>query len=101
MENALNISYLQHPIGWFLEPITRTTMEPAPARYRGRNVNDAMVTVPAGAKVTVKILSSSSKYCKLVGSSVKGVKNGLCKVTLTVKPKKGSVVTKTVVLKVS
>jgi len=46
MENALNISYLQHPIGWFLEPITRTTMEPAPARYRGRNVNDAMVTVP-------------------------------------------------------
>ena len=61
----------------------------------------AMVTVPAGAKVTVKVLSSSSKYCKLVGSSVKGVKNGLCKVTLTVKPKKGSVVTKTVVLKVS
>ena len=46
MENALNISYLQHPIGWFLEPIMRTTMEPAPARYRGRNVNDAMVTVP-------------------------------------------------------
>lgn len=46
MENALNISYLQHPIGWFLEPITRLTMEPAPARYRGRNVNDAMVTVP-------------------------------------------------------
>ena len=61
----------------------------------------AMVTVPAGAKVTVKVLSSSSKYCKLVGSSVKGVKNGLCKVMLTVKPKKGSVVTKTVVLKVS
>ena len=61
----------------------------------------AMVTVPAGAKVTVKVLSSSSKYCKLVGSSVKGVKNGLCKVTLTVTPKKGSVVTKTVVLKVS
>jgi len=46
MENALNISYLQHPIGWFLEPIPRTVMEPAPARYRGRNVNDAMVTVP-------------------------------------------------------
>ena len=61
----------------------------------------AKVTVPAGAKVTVKVLSSSSKYCKLVGSSLKGVKNGLCKVTLTVKPKKGSVVTKTVVLKVS
>ena len=61
----------------------------------------AKVTVPAGAKVTVKVLSSSSKYCKLVGSSVKGIKKGLCKVTLTVMPKKGSVVTKTVVLKVS
>ena len=61
----------------------------------------AKVNVPAGAKVTVKVLSSSSKYCKLVGSSVKGIKNGLCKVSLTVTPKKGSVVTKTVVLKVS
>ena len=61
----------------------------------------AKVNVPAGAKVTVKVLSSSSKYCKLVGSSVKGIKKGLCKVTLTVMPKKGSVVTKTVVLKVS
>ena len=61
----------------------------------------AKVTVPAGAKVTVKVLSSSSKYCKLVGSTVKGIKKGLCKVSLTVTPKKGSVVTKTVVLKVS
>ena len=61
----------------------------------------AKVTVPAGAKVTVKVLSSSSKYCKLVGSSVKGIKKGLCKASLTVTPKKGSVVTKTVVLKVS
>jgi hypothetical protein len=61
----------------------------------------AKVTVPAGSKVTVKVLSSSSKYCKLVGSSVKGIKKGLCKVSLTVTPKKGSVVTKTVVLKVS
>ena len=61
----------------------------------------AKVTVPAGAKVTAKVLSSSSKFCKLVGSSVKGIKNGLCKVSLTVTPKKGSVVTKTVVLKVS
>lgn len=46
MENALNISYLQHPLSWFLEPVPRTGMEVAPARYRGRNVTDAMVTVP-------------------------------------------------------
>ena len=46
MEHTLNISYLQHPLSWFLEPIPRTGAEAAPARYRGRNVNDAMVTVP-------------------------------------------------------
>lgn len=46
MENALNISYMQHPLSWFLESIPRTGMEAAPARYRGRNVTDAMVTVP-------------------------------------------------------
>ena len=61
----------------------------------------AKVTIPAGAKLNVKVLSSSLKYCKLSGSSVKGIKKGLCKVTLTITPKKGSVVTKTVVLKVS
>ena len=61
----------------------------------------AKVVIPPGAKITVKVLASSSRYCKLAGSSVKGIKKGLCKVTLTIKPKKGSVVTKTVVLKVS
>jgi hypothetical protein len=61
----------------------------------------AKVVIPPGAKITVKVLASSSRYCKLAGSSVKGIKKGLCKVTLTIRPKKGSVVTKTVVLKVS
>ena len=61
----------------------------------------AKVVIPPGAKITVKVLASSSRYCKLAGSSVKGIKKGLCKVTLTIKPKKSSVVTKTVVLKVS
>jgi len=61
----------------------------------------AKVVIPSGAKITVKVLASSSRYCKLAGSSVKGIKKGLCKVTLTIKPKKGSVVTKTVALKVS
>ena len=61
----------------------------------------AKAAIPPGAKITVKVLSSSSRYCKLAGSSVKGIKKGLCKVTLTIKPKKGSVVTKTVALKVS
>ena len=61
----------------------------------------AKVVIPPGAKITVKVIASSSRYCKLAGSSVKGIKKGLCKVTLTIKPKKSSAVTKTVVLKVS
>jgi hypothetical protein len=59
------------------------------------------VAIPPRAKITVKVLSSSSRYCKLAGSSVKGVKKGLCKVMLTIRPKNGAVITKTVVLKVS
>ena len=61
----------------------------------------AKVSIPAGAGISVKVLSSSSRYCKVMGSSVKGIKKGTCKVTLTVSPKKGPRVTKTVVLKVS
>jgi hypothetical protein len=73
---------------------TRAASATAIAKY-------AKAVIPTGAKISVKVLSSSSRYCKLVGSSVKGIKKGLCKVTLTIRPKKGSVVTKTVVLKVS
>ena len=73
---------------------TRAASATAIAKY-------VKAVVPTGAKISVKVLSSSSRYCKLVGSSVKGIKKGLCKVTLTIRPKKGSVVTKTVVLKVS
>ena len=73
---------------------TRAASATAIAKY-------VKAVVPTGAKISVKVLSSSSRYCKLVGSSVKGIKKGLCKVTLSIRPKKGSVVTKTVVLKVS
>ena len=73
---------------------TRAASATAIAKY-------AKAVIPTGAKISVKVLSSSSRYCKLAGSSVKGIKKGLCKVTLTIRPKKGSVVTKTVVLKVS
>ena len=73
---------------------TRAATATAIAKY-------VKVVIPPGAKISVKVLSSSSRFCKLTGSSVKGIKKGFCKVTLTIRPKKGSVVTKTVVLKVS
>ena len=58
------------------------------------------VAVPTGAKLTLRVAASSRKSCKVVGSSVKYVSTGSCKVTLTVKPKKGATKTMTVTLKV-
>ena len=45
MDNHINITYLQYPISWFLESTPRGSVTP-PARYRGRNEQTAMVTVP-------------------------------------------------------
>ncbi len=49
----------------------------------------ANIAVPAGAKVALKVSSSSSKICKVSGGTVKKLKPGNCVVTVTVTPKKG------------
>ena len=59
------------------------------------------LVVLSTSKVTVKVLSGYSKYCKVSGASLKGLKTGLCKVTVTVTPKKGKSTSKTVALKVT
>jgi len=64
------------------------------AKYAG-------ITVASGSRVSVKVAASSSKYCKVSGTSVKGVKAGSCRVTVTVTPKKGKAVSRTVTLKVT
>jgi hypothetical protein len=56
--------------------------------------------IPAGAQISVSIAASSKKYCKVVGSTVKYVSAGTCKITVTAKPKKGSAKSTTVTLKV-
>ena len=60
----------------------------------------AKITVAAGSRVSLKVASSSARYCKVSGTSLKGVKAGSCRVTVTVTPKKGKAVSKTVTLKV-
>jgi hypothetical protein len=57
--------------------------------------------IPSGAQVTMTVSSSSKKYCKVVGSTVKYVAAGSCKVTVTAKPKKGAAKSTTVTLKVT
>jgi hypothetical protein len=59
------------------------------------------LAVMSTSKVSLKVLSGSTKYCKVSGTSLKGLKAGSCKVTVTVTPKKGKAISKTVSLKVT
>jgi YVTN family beta-propeller protein len=61
----------------------------------------AKLTVLSTSKVTLKVVSGYSKFCKVSGTSLKGLKAGTCKVAVTVKPKKGASKSKTVSLKVT
>ena len=63
------------------------------AKYAG-------LTVASGSKVTLKVAASSVKVCRVSGTSVKGLKKGSCRVTVTVTPKKGKAASKTVTLTV-
>lgn len=56
------------------------------------------VAVPTGAAVSLVVSSSSKTVCKLVGKTLKGLKSGTCKVTITVTPKKGKKTSKGVSL---
>ena len=60
----------------------------------------AKLAVATGSVVSMKVVASTSKYCKVTGSTIKGLKMGSCKVTVTVKPKKGLSHSKTLTLKV-
>lgn len=59
------------------------------------------MTVPSGAKITLKVASSGLKYCKVSGTGLKGLKRGSCNVTITVTPKKGKATKKTVMVLVT
>jgi hypothetical protein len=61
----------------------------------------AKLKVVSTSKVSLRVVASSAKFCRVSGASLKGLKAGSCKVTVTVKPKKGRAVSKTVTLKVT
>jgi alpha-tubulin suppressor-like RCC1 family protein len=62
---------------------------------------DAKLKVASTSKVALRVLPSSAKFCKVSGSTLKGLKAGTCKVTVTVTPKKGKALFKTVMLKIA
>ena len=59
------------------------------------------ITIPSTSKVSLKVVSAYAKYCMVSGTTLKGLKAGPCKVTVTVTPKKGRATSKTITLKVS
>jgi hypothetical protein len=61
----------------------------------------AKIKVLSTSKVSLKVVRSSAKFCKVSGATLKGLKAGSCKVTVTVTPKKGKATSKTVTLKVA
>ncbi|CAB5060632.1 unannotated protein [freshwater metagenome] len=75
-------------------PSLKTTTAKSIASY-------AKLKVASTSKVTLKVAPSSAKFCRVSGSTLKGLKTGSCKVTVTVTPKKGRASFKTVMLKVA
>ena len=61
----------------------------------------AKIAVPSSARISVRVSSSSARVCRVVGTSVRGVKAGTCRVTITVTPKRGRPTLKQVTLKVT
>ena len=75
--------------------LSRTTLRTAKSL-----ATQAKLTVLKGSTVSLKLVGSSAKNCKVTGATIKGLKVGSCKVTVTVKPKKGVSRSKTLTLKV-
>jgi len=61
----------------------------------------AKIPVLSTSKVSLKVVSGYAKFCKISGTTLKGVKTGTCKVTVIVTPKKGRATSKTVTLQVT
>jgi hypothetical protein len=61
----------------------------------------AKIPVLSTSKVSLKVVSGYAKFCKVSGATLRGVKAGTCKVLVTVTPKKGKAIPRTVTLKVT
>jgi len=61
----------------------------------------AQLTIKPKSVVSLKAARVSSTVCKVFGATLKGLKPGSCKVTVTVKPAKGKSASKTITLKIS
>lgn len=77
------------PTSTTVAPTTTTTPSVRVGRTISRSTiaSTAKISIPAGAKVTLSIGTTSKKYCSLSGTSVRGISKGSCSVTISVTPK--------------
>ncbi len=61
----------------------------------------ARIVVASNSKISLKVVPTYVKYCKVSSATLKGLKTGSCKVTVTVTSKKGKATSKTITLKVT
>jgi len=61
----------------------------------------AKIPVLSTSNVSLKVVSGYAKYCKVSGTTLKGIKAGTCKVTVTVTPKKGKAIRRSVTLMIA
>ncbi len=54
------------------------------------------LTIPTGAKLSAVVAASSKRICRIIGTKVKGIKKGTCRVVITVKSKSGAKITRTI-----
>ena len=84
---------------------TRTATAPTVTKSKSATAKSiaifAKIPLLSTSKVSLKVVSGYAKFCKVSGTSLKGIKAGTCKVTVTVTPKKGKAIPKTVTLKVT
>ena len=59
------------------------------------------LSVTSKSTIRLRIATSSLKFCKVAGTSIKGLKVGRCKLTISVKPQRGATKSRTITLKVT
>jgi hypothetical protein len=79
---------------------TTTQLSRKSARSAKSLATQAKLSVLSGSKISLKVVASTSRNCKVTGTTIKGLKVGSCKVIVTVKPRKGTSRSKTLTLKV-
>jgi len=86
-------------------PITSISKAPVARISRmtsGKSIASFLkLTVTPKSTIRLRIATSSLKFCKVAGTSIKGLKVGPCKLTISVKPQRGVTKSRTISLKVT